>query len=129
MHCPNRDSFMPRCQIVMHPDRPNVEYCRVCGEWRYLSDVGDDFASPFWMMVAIAIVMTVFVGLVNDSETARQREQRRRERDYLGRASSELIDSELVEMAIAGVAFSLQQPVNSSQSFRDIAGTVYIQSS
>ncbi|EKQ68293.1 hypothetical protein OsccyDRAFT_2820 [Leptolyngbyaceae cyanobacterium JSC-12] len=123
MKCPYRDSFMPRCQITVHPDRPNVEYCRVCGEWRYLSDVGDDFAHTFWTMVAIAIVMMVFVGLINESETPRQRDQRQRERRYLGR-----VETELVTAAIADVNTLLPPPTHSNQRFSNIAGTIYIQS-
>ncbi|MBF2029971.1 MAG: hypothetical protein IGS48_25000 [Oscillatoriales cyanobacterium C42_A2020_001] len=87
MKCPYSDSLMPRCQITMHPHRQNIEYCRTCGEWRYLSDVGDEFPNVFWLIVALSISMMVFVGLVNESDTARrQQEQRRRDRDYLGQS-------------------------------------------
>lgn len=115
MKCPYSDSFMPRCQIAMHPQRENVEYCRTCGEWRYLSDVGDDFANTFWMIVAISICLMVFVGLVNESDTARrQQEQRRRNRDYLGQVGTEYQARSLTPC--------------SSQGFGDVARTIHVQS-
>lgn len=68
MKCPFTNSFMPRCQIETHPQKQNVEYCRVCGEWRYISDVGNEFPNIFWMLFAIAIALTIFMGLLKDSE-------------------------------------------------------------
>ena len=67
MNCQYQESLVPRCQIVMHPDRDNVEYCRVCGEWRYLDSIGHDHANLFWLLLAMAIVGMVMAGLLNDA--------------------------------------------------------------
>ena len=69
MNCPHKDSFMPRCQITTHPDRANVEYCRVCGEWRYLSDIGDDTSRTVWAIAGSAVLMMIFVAMVNQRST------------------------------------------------------------
>jgi hypothetical protein len=66
MHCPFKDCQQPPCQIAIHPEKHHIEYCRVCEEWRYLSDVGDDFPNMFWAFVAIAISMIVFLTLLNE---------------------------------------------------------------
>jgi hypothetical protein len=66
MNCPHKGSAVPPCQIVSHPDRSNVEYCRACKEWRYLSDIGGDAPNVFWSLVAIAITLTLFISLTND---------------------------------------------------------------
>lgn len=74
MRCPYSDSFMPRCQIAMHPDKQDVEYCRVCGEWRRISQVGDELPNLFLMAIAIAIILMIFTSLLNESERQRLRE-------------------------------------------------------
>jgi len=65
MNCPHKDSFMPRCQITTHPDRENIEYCRVCGEWRRISDVGEIVPNTFWTITGSVVLMMVFVAIVN----------------------------------------------------------------
>ncbi|GAB4327895.1 MAG: hypothetical protein OHK0047_14010 [Leptolyngbyaceae cyanobacterium] len=65
MNCPYKDSLMPRCTIVTHPDRPNVEYCRVCREWDYIDHIGaapmsgHSFRSLIWFILAIGIMIFV----------------------------------------------------------------------
>jgi len=65
MNCPYKDSLMPRCTIVTHPDRPNVEYCRVCREWDYIDCIGaepfssDAFRSLIWLILAVSIMIFV----------------------------------------------------------------------
>jgi len=68
MKCPHQGCAVPPCQIAPHPDRANVEYCRVCAEWRYFSDIGSDAPNVFWSLVAIAITLTLFMSLTNDLE-------------------------------------------------------------
>lgn len=71
MNCPFKNSPVPPCSIAAHPDRNNIEYCRVCGEWVNLTYVGDEFPNLFWLFVAIAIVMMVFIGLIEDAARLR----------------------------------------------------------
>lgn len=75
MKCPYSDRFMPRCQIVTHPDKQDVEYCRVCGEWRRVSQVGDELPNLFLIAIAIAIIMMILTSLLNESEQRTRRER------------------------------------------------------
>lgn len=68
VNCPYSDCLVPRCTITIHPDRPNVEYCRVCGEWRYLDHIGDEFPNVFWLAFGIAIVLLIFKSLLSGAE-------------------------------------------------------------
>lgn len=68
MNCPYQDSLVPRCTIVTHPDRANIEYCRVCGEWRQIDRIGDEFPNLFWLIVGVAIVLVIFSSMLNRAE-------------------------------------------------------------
>lgn len=65
MNCPDKDRLMPRCTIVAHPDRPNVEYCRVCREWDYIDYIGAEpmsgysFRNLIWFIFAVGIMIFV----------------------------------------------------------------------
>ncbi|MBM0743845.1 hypothetical protein JOY44_19850 [Phormidium sp. CLA17] len=69
MNCPHQGCAVPPCQIAPHPDRHNIEYCRVCAEWRHISDIGSDAPNVFWSIVAVAITLTLFISLTNESQT------------------------------------------------------------
>lgn len=85
MNCPFRDNPMPPCKISPHPDRPHIEYCKVCGEWTDLQYVGNDFPNVFWFMVGVAIVLMLFTGLLNDLDSVRLRDLQTPPRNYPGR--------------------------------------------
>lgn len=89
MKCPYQNSLVPPCKIDSHPHRENVEYCKVCGEWRYLSDIGNDFPNLTWMVLTIAVVLMLMVGLLREDPLFRQENYRRRH-DYIGQRSPEL---------------------------------------
>jgi len=89
MKCPYQNSLVPPCKIDAHPQRENVEYCKVCGEWRYLSDIGNDFPSVMWMVVSIAIVVMLMAGLLKQDPMF-QPERYRQRRDYVGERSPQL---------------------------------------
>ncbi|MGQ9870070.1 hypothetical protein [Leptodesmis sp.] len=65
MNCLYKDSLMPRCTIVTHPDRPNIEYCQVCRKWDYIDHIGAEpmsghsFRSLIWFILAVAIMIFV----------------------------------------------------------------------
>ena len=84
MKCPYQNSLVPPCKIDSHPQRENVEYCKVCGEWRYLSDVGDEFPNVFWVIVTTLAVGLVMVGLLKEDEALRHNNYRRYGREYIG---------------------------------------------
>jgi hypothetical protein len=75
---------MPRCEIVPHPNRQNVEYCRVCGEWRHLSDVGNELPGAFGIAVAIAIVLMILMSLLNEFEQQKLMEPNYHRTEYWG---------------------------------------------
>ena len=66
MKCPYSDRLMPRCEIRQHPHREDVEYCRVCGEWRHLSEIGNDFPRLVLGLIGSAVLVMVFVALINE---------------------------------------------------------------
>jgi hypothetical protein len=71
MDCKYKDSLVPRCEIVTHPDRPNVEYCKICREWDYLDQVGGfslDSTNFFWLLIATGLIVFML-----QSESARYR--------------------------------------------------------
>lgn len=82
MKCPYQNSLVPPCKIDSHPQRENVEYCKVCGEWRYLSDIGDEFPNVFWLIMTALIVSMLIVGLLREDEAFRN--YRRDDRGYMG---------------------------------------------
>jgi hypothetical protein len=84
MKCPYQNSLVPPCKIDSHPQRDNVEYCKVCGEWRYLSDVGDEFPNVFWVIVTMLTVGLVMVGLLKEDEALRRNNFRRYGRESIG---------------------------------------------
>lgn len=68
MNCPYPNSLVPRCTIATHPDRPNIEYCRVCGEWRYLDQIGDELPNVVGLAFGIAIVLLILKSMINSAE-------------------------------------------------------------
>lgn len=77
MRCPYQNSQFPPCTIINHPYKEDVEYCRVCDEWRYISQVGGwgngmGFPNMVWSIVMIAIAMMLFVALVNEVDKLKQ---------------------------------------------------------
>jgi hypothetical protein len=75
MHCPHQGCAVPPCQIVPHPNRKDIEYCRVCEKSRNINEIGSDVPGVFWSIVAIAVTLTLFINLTNDSQKMRYREQ------------------------------------------------------
>jgi hypothetical protein len=60
MDCKCKDSLVPRCEIVTHPDRPNVEYCKLCREWDYLNQVGNFSPASIdflWLFIAAGLIV------------------------------------------------------------------------
>jgi hypothetical protein len=68
MNCKYKTSFMPRCEIVPHPNRPNIEYCRVCEEWRNVNDVGDGIPGTFGLLLMIAIALLLVSSVMQDRD-------------------------------------------------------------
>lgn len=68
MNCPYQGCIVPPCQIVPHPNRKDVEYCRVCEKHRNINEIGSDVPGVFWSIVAIAITLTLFINLTTDSQ-------------------------------------------------------------
>jgi hypothetical protein len=90
MKCPFQSSMVPPCKIEAHPRREDVEYCKVCGEWRHLNEVGDDFgdfSNVVWFLVSIAIVVMLMAGLMRQDPLLREDNYRRRQ-NYIGQRSS-----------------------------------------
>lgn len=83
MKCPYRNSLVPPCKIDSHPQRENVEYCKVCGEWRYISEIGEEFPNLFWVIITSFIVGMLIIGLLREDEMFR-RNYRRDDRGYMG---------------------------------------------
>lgn len=71
MNCPHQGCAVPPCQIVPHPNRHDIEYCRVCEKSRNINEIGSDVPGVFWSIVAIAITLTLFMTLTNDSQRPR----------------------------------------------------------
>ncbi|MDX2239664.1 MAG: hypothetical protein NW224_03170 [Leptolyngbyaceae cyanobacterium bins.302] len=84
MKCPYQNSLVPPCKIESHPQRDNVEYCKVCGEWRYLSDVGGEVPNVFWVVVTSLVIGMLMVGLLREDEMFRRNNHRRYDRGYIG---------------------------------------------
>jgi hypothetical protein len=87
MKCPFQSSMVPPCKIESHPDRAGVEYCKVCGEWRYVSEIGNDFPNVTWMLVSVAIVVMLMLGLLRQDPLFRQDDYRRRP-NYIGQRAT-----------------------------------------
>ncbi|MGI0488275.1 hypothetical protein ACN4EK_22765 [Pantanalinema rosaneae CENA516] len=68
MNCPFRDCHTPPCQITIHPDRQDVEYCRVCEQWHHISQIGNEMPNVFWMIVTIAIAIMLLTGILNTAD-------------------------------------------------------------
>jgi len=60
MNCPYKDSLVPRCDVMAHPHKQDIEYCRVCGEWRDVNTVGSEFPNLLWLFFAIAMTWFIF---------------------------------------------------------------------
>lgn len=86
MKCPFQSSMVPPCKIESHPDRTGVDYCKVCGEWRYVSEIGNDYPNVVWMLVSVAIVVMLMLGLLRQDPLFRQDDYRRRP-NYIGQQS------------------------------------------
>lgn len=104
MKCPYQNSLVPPCKIDSHPQRENVEYCKVCGEWRYLSEIGDEFPNVFWIIITSFIVGMLIIGLLREDEMFR-RNYRRDDRGYMGHGITGPQDSaQLVAISDAPLA-------------------------
>lgn len=68
MNCPHQKSFMPPCDIIDHPDQCNIEYCRVCGEWRDRNTIGNEFPNLFGFALAVMITMMLMTSMMNQRE-------------------------------------------------------------
>lgn len=69
MNCQYKDSLIPRCDIVSHPNHPNLEYCRVCRAWDDVRHIGNEFAvgngfhNLLWFLLAVGLVLMVLQGM------------------------------------------------------------------
>ncbi len=71
MNCPHQGCAVPPCQIVPHPNRKDIEYCRVCEKSRNINEIGSDVPGVFWSLVAIAITLALFISLTNEAQRPR----------------------------------------------------------
>lgn len=85
MKCPYSDSFIPRCEFAIHPKRENIEYCRLCGEWRHLEDIGNEFPNVFLFLTAIAIVVMILTSLLNGAEEYQLRLRQMQDTSFISR--------------------------------------------
>jgi len=60
MNCPHKDSLMPRCDVASHPHKQDIDYCRVCGEWRDVNKVGSEFPDLLWLLLALGMTWFIF---------------------------------------------------------------------
>lgn len=68
MDCKYKTSFIPRCEIVSHPNRPNIEYCRVCEAWRNVNDVGGGIPGTLGLLLAVAIGLLLISSMMQEGE-------------------------------------------------------------
>jgi hypothetical protein len=63
MACPYQDRRIPPCDFQTHPSKQNIEYCRMCGDWRDLNKIGVSKKGKFPGKTVLALMVTAIAML------------------------------------------------------------------
>ena len=55
--CPYKDKRALPCDYQPHPRKKNIEYCRVCENWRKIDDIGKEKTSVWlWFLILLMVI-------------------------------------------------------------------------